>query len=74
MLAFTPPRFLTRKSPLFLKAQFSMMPKSDSKTQVERPCRNMPPEIKCYYFYYIIYLYNYTIYVRICKRHKISRS
>lgn len=42
MLAFTPPRFLTRKSPLFLNAQLSINPKSDSKTHVESPCWTKP--------------------------------
>lgn len=32
--AFTPPKFLTRNSPAFLKLQFIEKPKSDSRTQV----------------------------------------
>lgn len=32
--ALTPPRFLTRNSPDFLKLQFKISPKSDSNTQV----------------------------------------
>lgn len=46
MCALTPPRFLTRKSPDFLKAQLITNPKSDSNTQVERLYRHVPPATK----------------------------
>lgn len=54
MWALTPPRFLTRNRPDFLKAQLRVNPKSDSKTQVGRPSRHVPPAIKIFCLYYTL--------------------
>lgn len=42
----TPPRLRTRKRPDFLKAQFNVKPKSDSKTHVPSASRHVHPKTK----------------------------